>query len=153
MSFKPNTILLHSEYIWSNSYSVLLCNTKRNWLSFHHSRTFLQGQEHTQLCWRIFPHPDAVISSTETLWILSGVSWRTVGRTSPGERDVLQAVKGAHSLGAQQSSRQLLLFCMQASEQILQGTQQSQAKDRGLLQDSHLLHYKVVLLLSFPFKI
>lgn len=44
---------------------TLLCNTKLNLLSFHHSRTFLQGQEHTQLCWRIFPHPDAVISSTE----------------------------------------------------------------------------------------
>lgn len=59
----------------------------------------------------------------------------------------------AHSLAAQQSTGQLLLFCVQASEQILQSTQQNQAKDRVLLQDSHLLHCKVIPLLSSPFEI
>lgn len=85
MSFKPTTILLHSEYIWSNSNSVSQCSAKQNWilLRLHHSRTFLQGQEHAQLCWRVFPHPDAVTSSTETLWILYRVSWRTVGLKKP----------------------------------------------------------------------
>lgn len=58
-------------------------NTKLNLLGFHNSRTFLQGQEHAQFCWRIFPHIDAVTSSTETLWILNRVSWRTVGLRKP----------------------------------------------------------------------
>lgn len=78
MSLRPNTTL-RIDLIKFQFCFTLSCNTKMDLLSFHQPRTFLQGQEHAQLCWGIFPHPDAVTSSPETVRILYGVSWRTEG--------------------------------------------------------------------------
>lgn len=129
--------------------SRLFCNTKMNVLSFHHSRTFLQGQ----LCWKIFPHPDAVTSSLETLGILYRVSWRTVGLNKARGTWCTAGHQGPIHWQHSRAQGSCCFFCVQASEQILQSTQQNQAKDRVLLQDSHLLHCKVIPLLSSPFKI